>query len=287
MEINFPLRVVITNSCNGGCEYCHNEGNQTDLNMPLSLFEESIISSKILGIKKIVVTGGEPCLHPEFKQILNILYKHKNNDIRFGITTNGLTLFKYKESINKIFSFVSCSIFSLKKSLWKNFTNVDPYKIFYVLEDINIEKDLNIIINESNICELDNFIEVCEANKFDIKFMVQIPKNKNTDLLQYRLLRELYDKYKEISISDFDNRFYATINTSKIRIRLNLPIFSKIQNLQKCRECNHYENCGEYVCAIRLYPNGLLSNCLNNNYSLSEYKKLSDGIFEIYKIFSS
>ncbi len=91
--LNIPsgdLRISITDQCNMNCSYCHNEG-QLDVghrhflsfDMIMGILERAVK----YGVVKVRLTGGEPLLHPDIKNIcVNIKAKYKFSN--FGINTN-------------------------------------------------------------------------------------------------------------------------------------------------------------------------------------------------------
>lgn len=106
------IRLIVTGSCQSGCNFCHLEGNrpagsytlhpdisgwkdkttQTPLIERLSypIDDEDIDFvlkvSKLLQINEIHLTGGEPTLHPQLNQIISDLKRHHLN---VAMTTHG------------------------------------------------------------------------------------------------------------------------------------------------------------------------------------------------------
>lgn len=91
LALQKPAAVVdVTYLCNAACRYCQWGTSETPGRIPRSL-EEVLIPSKTLenlGIKRIVISGGEPRLHPEIERIL--CYYSKLVDV--VIMTNGYGL---------------------------------------------------------------------------------------------------------------------------------------------------------------------------------------------------
>lgn len=85
-----PISIMITNACNlscGGCnQLCGQFSKEQIWFVSLEDFEKNVNVAKKQN-KLIVIFGGEPTLHPKFKEILNICYKHQ--DATFRIYTNG------------------------------------------------------------------------------------------------------------------------------------------------------------------------------------------------------
>ena len=86
------LQWHITHKCNLRCIHCYQEDYKNDLS-----FEEikKVFCDYLEYIKKnnfkghIIITGGEPFLHPDFFKVISLF---EENNITFGILTNGTLL---------------------------------------------------------------------------------------------------------------------------------------------------------------------------------------------------
>lgn len=81
--------IEITNKCNLNCRTCY---NRSGLNCETRELSKSQILNimdtlKQYGIKRLIFSGGEPVLHSEFDDILDIIIN--NQDYTFSIVTNG------------------------------------------------------------------------------------------------------------------------------------------------------------------------------------------------------
>lgn len=84
------IYIEITNNCNLNCEFCHNTNRKKEY-MTVENFEKII--QKVKNHTKIIClhVKGEPLLHPNLQQILEILKKY---NLQTNITTNGILLNK-------------------------------------------------------------------------------------------------------------------------------------------------------------------------------------------------
>lgn len=106
--------IAITNYCNLTCSYCfanqfkeqQNKHNITfdELNQILNFLSHSNIFNQRIGI-----IGGEPTLHPELSNILNILINFcEKQKIPYPILfTNGIELSKYLKFFSKIYALIN------------------------------------------------------------------------------------------------------------------------------------------------------------------------------------
>lgn len=90
-EVEFlHAQVNITSRCNMRCEHCRGAyGGATDLSM--ADFERLLLFSyRHLGVGGgYLVSGGEPLLHPHFRELLLLLKQHFRQDGFVSVTTNG------------------------------------------------------------------------------------------------------------------------------------------------------------------------------------------------------
>jgi hypothetical protein len=98
------MNLVIETACNQRCSFCFSQKAIEDMHLPkrYSLEETAKVGHWLAsqGIKHVNVLGGEPTLHPELPQILDVL---KDKGCRPTLVTNGLgEPGAYKESISKV-----------------------------------------------------------------------------------------------------------------------------------------------------------------------------------------
>ena len=96
-----------TSRCNLFCEHCFNHDRQdnlsgnTGLNSEMTLDEIDKFSKSFEHLKSITITGGEPFLRKDIKEIVEIFYK--NNDLQYAsIHSHGLLNARVVETIEKI-----------------------------------------------------------------------------------------------------------------------------------------------------------------------------------------
>ena len=91
----YPLNQIyfyLTEGCNLRCRHCwiapkyQNEDNSYPA-LDLDLFKSIIEQAKPLGLSGVKLSGGEPLLHPEIKEILEYI---RSEDLRLTVETNGV-----------------------------------------------------------------------------------------------------------------------------------------------------------------------------------------------------
>jgi len=81
----------LTEGCNLACRHCWlapplQTGKHTYPVLPLELFKTAISEAIPLGLNGVKLTGGEPLLHPEIKEIFSII---RDNNLALTMETNG------------------------------------------------------------------------------------------------------------------------------------------------------------------------------------------------------
>ena len=82
------LRIKITGACNRTCSFCNEEGDMHSIRQiePDEVFFDCIHSlTETLGIERVMLTGGEPTIHPDLSKIVKGI-----NVPEISITSNGI-----------------------------------------------------------------------------------------------------------------------------------------------------------------------------------------------------
>lgn len=181
IENKVPLKVDIelTNMCNLKCKYCY-----VDFNKPIEIKNidykktiELLDELREMGTLFITITGGEPTLHPQFKDILNHALKNK---FYVRVLTNGSALSKddikglNEISKNGLLS-IDISMHSLKENVFDDFTQKQGtfkkvMKTIELLKETKIPLSLVCNITNINIDEIEDISSFCEKNQIEIQF---------------------------------------------------------------------------------------------------------------------
>ena len=89
-----PLRALylyISGSCNLACRHCwitpdFKSGEQDGAHVPFEYVEKAVSEAQPLGLTTVKLTGGEPMLHPQFREIVTLL---NGEGLRWVLETNG------------------------------------------------------------------------------------------------------------------------------------------------------------------------------------------------------
>lgn len=88
-ESAFTLRIYLTKRCNLRCPHCFvYAGLPLEHELSFSEIQELVRNSVANGCNKIILTGGEPTLHPDFIRILQEINKYR---VHVQVLSNGTT----------------------------------------------------------------------------------------------------------------------------------------------------------------------------------------------------
>ncbi len=133
------IDVELTKRCNASCPYCYLEKSQKDLDP--NVFEKFLskltdLNGVRIRIPFILLSGGEPLIHPKFAEFLEIAIQYS---LRVGILTNGIELERYIDEIVKYKDqlVVQVSIDSLNEELYAELKGVDTGILKKVISAVN------------------------------------------------------------------------------------------------------------------------------------------------------
>ncbi len=154
------LRISLTEKCNFNCPFCYNEGMKKGAKS-FRVEEISAILEASEGIvKRVKLTGGEPLLHEDIEEIIELSSKK----FLTSITTNGSLLSKISSIVDKL-SGISVSMHSLENQEYKKLTgsSYSPDEIIRKVLDLkkisNVPISLNMVVNKFNVKNLKHQIE--------------------------------------------------------------------------------------------------------------------------------
>lgn len=266
-----PLRIILTNDCNGRCFYCHNEGNLSPTchsNISFGDIEKIVLAIKKIPLKKLHFSGGEPTLHPDFEHIVRFVRK-SCPDLSIGITTNGSNMSQIRNTLN-CFDRITVSISSFIPSVYQHYVNINPTNCLEELSSYSIvQKAVSIVITPVNIAEIPTIIHKCVQLGITVKLLFPINVDKDTTLEQKEhLINLILNEYGDFYIRVGPTPMLVS-NYRHVEIRIKLPKLSALVQRKICDACVEEPICAERVCAVRVYPNKSVTPCLSNVYKYS------------------
>lgn len=143
------IRIKVTGNCNRTCDFCHEEGDMKGIlsvNADQEFFDCVHSLCEKLGISRVMLSGGEPTVHPALSDIIAGL---KVEDI--SMTTNGIKL--------------------IDATTWQKFKQLGLSKVIISMHDAEPEKFIQLEIKPRTLAwgaqslsnQLANLQQICLA----------------------------------------------------------------------------------------------------------------------------
>ena len=273
------LRISITEHCNLRCTYCMPEdGIALTPKSHLMTADEIVSIAQTfvnLGVTKIRLTGGEPLVRKEAKDIILRLGKL---GVNLSITTNGILVANFIETFKEAgIKTVNISIDSLVKDKFNKITRREYFDTVQKNIDLLLREKFNVklnvvLIKSFNDNEILDFISITKNKNVQVRFIEFMPFSGNqwdkSKLVSYaEIMETVQSKY---FISEIERLEDAPNDTAKnFKINSHLGSFAIISSVTNpfCSTCNR----------IRLTADGKLKNCLFSNSETSLLEVLRAG----------
>ena len=271
------LRISVTDKCNLRCTYCcpiDLPKGHFAMNKGMSIDEIDFIASVFIkeGVKKIRLTGGEPLIRKDAKEILERLSKYP---VELAITTNGVFVHEFIETFKLAgVNSVNVSLDSLKKE--NNFSISQRNEFERVTENINLllknsfHVKVNMVVMKNvNHDEILDFIEWTKHQPVHVRFIEFMPFagnkwNKEIVFSQKEILELASSKYDFIKLLNEKND-----TSKKYFVPNHQGTFAIISTMSEpfCSGCNR----------MRLTTDGKIKNCLFSKGEVDILKALRNG----------
>ena len=255
------LRISLTDACNLRCTYCMPEEGVSvtpsyQMMQPNEIFELAKIFVK-LGVTKIRLTGGEPLVR---KDARDIILKLSELPVELHISTNAVLVDEFIDvfKLANIYS-VNVSLDTLDEKVFFQITKRGHFErikrnVFMLLENcFNVKLNMVVMkgINESAVLD---FIALTADFPFEVRFIEFMPFsgnswNRGKVISQHEMLSLVTDKYNISKISDDIND-----TAKKYQVHGHKGTFGFISTVTEpfCESCNR----------LRLTADGKMKNCL-------------------------
>lgn len=196
--------IIINNYCNLKCPYCFAEDikQSPPHNMDLDEYQK-ILDFLSKDPERIGVLGGEPTLHPQLAEILNLTFKYCIwYNQAFVLFTNGINLEPFLPQLNTMYGYARILINCNEKPLYNdtNWLKLNAVLDKLFSEEFNIDAAIgcNIYINESEYSHLWDVVEKYQIAH--IRASVAAPGGKyyeyrNNKQLYYTLLKKNFMQF--------------------------------------------------------------------------------------------
>ncbi|MCB0420400.1 MAG: GTP 3',8-cyclase MoaA [Bdellovibrionales bacterium] len=262
------LRVSLLDACNFRCFYCMPvDARFASASRYLSLsalFElcEILVN---LGVEQIRVTGGEPTLRKEFREIMTGLSELPLQ--KFGMTTNGYNLQEHLPFLKSIGCMnLNVSLDSLDKGNFQEITRSkyfqETYKGILSAKDMGFGVKVNtVMVRGVNDHELLNFVRFSEKYDIEVRFLelMKIGQACRDQQDQFVSADEMISALKKTEVLkaksvDFDSTSFNFTTEKGAKLG-----FIASESKPFCGSCSR----------LRLSYDGFLRACLMSNEGLS------------------
>ena len=263
------LRISVTDRCNFRCQYCMSEKMTF---MPkselLSLEEITLIAERFIshGIRKIRLTGGEPLVRRDMKDVIQRLgRKVKSGELEeLTLTTNGSLLTEYADHLaDHAVRRINVSMDTLDPDRFSEITR--GAKVETVVDGIAAAKAAGIAV-KINMVALRNFneadllpmAEFCAANGHDLTIIETMPlgdvgaDRTLAHISAEEFLAPVNDQYtlKPLPRRSSGPARYVSVAPLDLRLGMITPLSNNV-----CDDCNR----------LRLTTDGKIFMCLGHN----------------------
>lgn len=159
---SLPLIVLyLTDGCNSRCVSCDIWQNPRR-NMPLALVDSIASTCQELGVKYVLLSGGEAMQHPQWNTIAQ---RFADENAHVMLLTNGLLLRKQAQQVLDTVDEVIVSLDAGDSNTYEALRGVDGFDL--ILEGIDILRAANMpittrtTVQEANYRQLPRIVDVC------------------------------------------------------------------------------------------------------------------------------
>jgi SynChlorMet cassette radical SAM/SPASM protein ScmF len=231
------LYLYISASCNLACRHCwispmHHSVENGGKPIRVDYVQKATREAKPLGLRTVKLTGGEPMLHPRFREIVRLI---DDEGVQIHIETNGTLidnhLAKFLKQTEHV-SFISVSLDGANEETHENLRRVSGSFERAItgiknLLDWGLQPQLICTLHQGNVSQAGEIIELAEKlGCHSIKFNRIQPLGRG----------EHFAKEKGSKLPEILNLYHHIENDlipkSKIRIHLDIPFaFYSIRKL--------------------------------------------------------
>ena len=263
------LRISVTDRCNFRCQYCMSE-KMTFMpkNELLTLEEITLIAERFIshGIKKIRLTGGEPLVRRDMKDVIQRLgRKVKSGDLdELTLTTNGSLLEEYADHL------AACNVKRINVSM----DTLHPDRFSEITRGADVDQVLTgiaaakaagiaikinmVALRDFNQNDLLPMAEYCGENGYDLTIIETMPlgdvgaDRKLEHVSAEEFIAPLAERYELTPIAhrSAGPARYMAVEGLGLRLGLITPLSNNF-----CDGCNR----------LRLTTDGKIFMCLGHN----------------------
>ena len=236
----------VTGKCNLRCKFCAlNSGPDVDTDNDLTIKQIAKIASEIkkLNVRKVVITGGEPLVRHDIREIVRLFAESIGKD-KITLQTNGILL--DNQILSEIAPFINNLEISIENIFSNNVLLNNMRKIFHASLKYNIKLSFSFVVDRDS---MPYFIDALKlSQEFNAHF-------------QYRIVSAI-GRAIENSLS-LSEKEILSIYITFLDYVINTP--DKSEPFMEYLLGNLYpqRSCGAYGRILAIHPDGETFMCAN------------------------
>lgn len=238
------IRLKVTGICNRSCFFCNEEGDMKgvlSIRLDQELLECLDVLSELLNIRKVMLTGGEPTLHPQLLEIVSGIKIPK-----ISITTNGTLLKSVEEWSNLRSCGLTQVIVSMSEASPEHFLATEARKRSLDWATTALQNQIKNLVNlywaglptrvnivahgeVKNIRQIFDFLKTLQSTyQFEIRLLNELTNIHQSQEAISLIIAELkakpVDSYRRAGSSNATQRYKAE-NGFEFSTKLSFPYF--------------------------------------------------------------
>lgn len=273
------LRLSLTERCNLRCFYCMpEEGHECHPKSHLMSVDEIDTIARTfvnLGVQKIRLTGGEPLVRKEAREIIQRLGALP---VELAITTNGVLVDQYLDTFESVgLQAVNLSLDSLDE---ENFQYIAKrHEMDRVLSNLELliergfETKVNVVVMRGvNDHEVEDFVALTREKPIQVRFIEFMPFNGNRwdwskGVSFEEIMRHIEEGFPGSKIDRLQDKPNDTARNFRVQgFKGSFAVIASVSN-PFCQTCNR----------IRVTADGKMKNCLFSNSETNLLSALRSG----------
>ncbi len=217
------IRLETNKSCNLRCRYCYAQSGEDSANMAdFNKLKHIVSEAKELGIRSVVVIGGgEPTLHPNFRELISYIDSLGIIPVIFSNTilmTQELAEFLYEHNAS-----VMGKLDSLKpeiqdylagregafQDIKKGLENLLAAGFSEPSEPGKLRLGVSFVSNKMNLGEIEEIWHFCRQNNIFPNMEILTPTGRANDELEDKLLTPEEIKEYKLRLLEIDRKYYG------------------------------------------------------------------------------
>jgi radical SAM protein with 4Fe4S-binding SPASM domain len=238
------IYVEVTNQCNLNCRTCYNRSglNRDRKEISVNQLEDIINLFLPYGLKRFLISGGEPTKHTEFNEILNLFDKHP--ELSFGVVTNGTNYNKKLiDYFNAHLNFTlqisldgSCEEQNSKTRGTGHFDEVITF--IHQLYNPNEKPRLKMVVSQNNYDDIENYYNLALSLDCTPEYAFIYKSGNGADLWDNKALSS-QQKFKALKLIDKLNIEFET-NAALPLCTTKCPFTDGLEDLSICIKVDGY-----------------------------------------------